>query len=47
MSNFAGLMARRRQFDVQLFEAFARASLHELDYVHEGQNQVRRRRARV
>lgn len=39
MDQFPTWVARRRQFDLELFDAFAKASLYELDYIHEGRNQ--------
>ena len=39
MRHFPSILAPRKQFDVPLFDAFASASLRELDYLHEGEHQ--------
>ena len=41
VATWAGVMAQRKQFDLQLVETFAAASYSELDYVNEGRNQER------
>merc|ERR1740138_50516 len=39
MTHFSTWMAPRRQFDLELFDTFAKATLHELDYILEAQSQ--------
>jgi hypothetical protein len=39
MERFPDLLARRKQFDLQLFDTFARATLRELDYKQEAASQ--------
>jgi predicted unusual protein kinase regulating ubiquinone biosynthesis (AarF/ABC1/UbiB family) len=36
-----GYLSERKQFDVHLLDTFANASFYELDYVHEGLNQLK------
>jgi predicted unusual protein kinase regulating ubiquinone biosynthesis (AarF/ABC1/UbiB family) len=38
---FTGLLAQRKQFDIELLDSFASASFFELDYEHEAANQQR------